>query len=173
MHTCVILYSWDVWTCHPFRIARSMEYKPNSPLHQATVIWDGPHCLGFNTKASRLKSYVHWPRGMNPSPESLSTAGFYFTGKCYLSMYHNTLLQSLSPNMQHTKKNFIYRYWWLHKMFPLRRKTEKLASHGWRVVGTRVLVSVLRLRPLHQGRRIHTQRSKVLSVYSQCTNLSS
>jgi len=70
-----------------------MEYKPNSPLQQATIIWDGPHCLGFNTKASRIESYVHWPRGMNPSPESLSTASFYFTGKRYLSMYHNTMLQ--------------------------------------------------------------------------------
>jgi len=56
-----------------------MEYKPNSPLQHATVVSDGPRCLGFNTKASRLKWYVHWPRGMNPSPESLSTAGFYFT----------------------------------------------------------------------------------------------
>ena len=59
-----------------------MEYKTNSPLQQATVIWDGTRCLGFNTKASRLKTYVHWPRGMNPSSESLSTAVFYFTGKC-------------------------------------------------------------------------------------------
>jgi len=58
-----------------------MVYKPNSPLQQATIIWDGPRCLGFNTKDSRLKSYVHCPRGMNPSPESLSTAGIYFTGK--------------------------------------------------------------------------------------------
>jgi len=57
-----------------------MESEPKSPLQQATIIWDGPHCLGFNTKASRLRSYVHWPRGMNPSHESLSTAGFYFTG---------------------------------------------------------------------------------------------
>ena len=64
----------------------TMEYRRNSrperssPLQSATIIWQGPKYLFYNNKVSRLRSYVHWPHGMNPSPESLSAAGFYCTG---------------------------------------------------------------------------------------------
>jgi len=63
-----------------------MEYRPNSrpeqssPLQNATIIWQGPKYLIFDTKDSRLMSYTHWPHDMNPSPDSLSAAGFYYTG---------------------------------------------------------------------------------------------
>jgi len=63
-----------------------MEYRPNSrpeqssPLQNATITWQGPKYLNFNTKVSRLKSHTYWPHDMNPSPDSLSAAGFYYTG---------------------------------------------------------------------------------------------
>jgi len=66
-----------------------MVYRPNSrpeknfhssgylKLQRATIIWDGPRYLIYNTKTERLRSYTNWPHGMNPSPEALSAAGFY------------------------------------------------------------------------------------------------
>ena len=50
-------------------------------IHNATKIWEGPRYPAYNSKAARLRSYTQWPHGMNPSPCSLSTAGFYFLGK--------------------------------------------------------------------------------------------
>ena len=49
--------------------------------HAATKVWVGPRYPAYNHKAARLRSYTEWPHGMNPSPSSLSTAGFYYTGK--------------------------------------------------------------------------------------------
>ena len=50
-------------------------------IHKATKIWEGSRYLAYNSKAAWLASYTQWPHGMNPSPCSLSTAGFYFLGK--------------------------------------------------------------------------------------------
>jgi len=50
-------------------------------IYNATKIWEGPRYPAYNSKAARLRSYTQWPHGMNPSPFSLSTAGFYFLGK--------------------------------------------------------------------------------------------
>ena len=48
-------------------------------IHNATNICEGPRRPAYNSKAARLRSYTDWPHGMNPSPDSLSTAGFYFS----------------------------------------------------------------------------------------------
>ena len=45
-----------------------------------TRMWEGPRYPAFNSKAARLETYTGWPHGLNPSPSSLSTAGFYFLG---------------------------------------------------------------------------------------------
>ena len=64
---------------------KAVEYRPNSgpeqssPLQNATIIWQGPKYLIFDTKELRLKSYTHWPHDMKLSPDSLSAAGFYYT----------------------------------------------------------------------------------------------
>ena len=83
-----------------------MEYRPNSrpeqssPLQNATIIWQGPKYLIFDTKDSRLKSYTHWPHDMNP-PDSLSAAGFYYTG-IYIINISVSLLESLSSSLYTT-----------------------------------------------------------------------
>ena len=50
-------------------------------MNRATILWDVPKHVAYNSKPARLRSYINWPHGMNPSPDSLSTAGFYFSGK--------------------------------------------------------------------------------------------
>jgi len=66
IHTTCETYFHFEWT--------TMEYRPNSrserssPLKSATIIWQGPKYFIFNSKDSRLKSYVHWPHGIKPSP---------------------------------------------------------------------------------------------------------
>ena len=84
-----------------------MEYRPNSrpehssPLQSATIIWQGPEYIIFDTKDSRLKSYTHWPHGMNPSLDSLSAAGFYYTG-IYIITISVSLVESLSSSLYTT-----------------------------------------------------------------------
>jgi len=81
-----------------------MEYRPNcrpeqsSPLQSATIIWQGPKYLIFDTKDSRLKSYIHWPFGTNPSPHSLSAASFYYTG-IYIITISVSLVESLASSL--------------------------------------------------------------------------
>jgi len=87
-----------------------MEYRPNSrpeqssSLQNATITWQGPKYLVFNTKVSRLKSYTHWPPDMNPSPDSLSAAGFYYTGiYIFITICHCiTIKKSLSSRLYTT-----------------------------------------------------------------------
>ena len=52
-------------------------------MNRATILWDGPKHMAYNSKAARFRSYTNWPQGMNPSPDYLSTAGFFFSGKHY------------------------------------------------------------------------------------------
>ena len=50
-------------------------------LHNNTTrMWEGPRYPAYNSKAARLETYTGWPHGLNPSPSSLSSAGFYFLG---------------------------------------------------------------------------------------------
>jgi hypothetical protein len=49
-------------------------------VHNTTGIWEGPRYPAYNSKVARLETYTGWPHGINPSPNSLSTAGFYFLG---------------------------------------------------------------------------------------------
>jgi len=84
-----------------------MEYRPNSrpeksrPLQSATIIWQGPKYLIFDIKDSQLKSYTHWSHGMNPSPDSLSPAVFYYTG-IYIITISVSLVESLSSSLHTT-----------------------------------------------------------------------
>jgi len=84
-----------------------MEYRPNSrpeqssPLQNATIIWQGPKYLIFDTKVSRLKSYTHWLHDMNPSTDSLSAAGFYYTD-IYIITISVSLVESLSWSLHTT-----------------------------------------------------------------------
>ena len=58
--------------------------------NNTTRIWEGPCNPAYNSKAARLESYTGWPHGINPSPNSLSTAGFYFLGMYVKVKKHKT-----------------------------------------------------------------------------------
>ena len=81
-----------------------MEYRTHSrpeqsnQLQSATIMWQGPKYLIFDTKDSRLKSYTHFPHVMNPSPDCLSAAGFYYTG-IYIITTSVSLVESLSSSL--------------------------------------------------------------------------
>jgi len=144
-----------------------MEYRPNSrpeessPLQNATIIWQGPKYLNFNTKDSRLKSYTHWPHDMNPSPDSLSVAGFYYTG-IYIFITISHCIATKKHYLRVYIRHFIYRSKWWKNMFSLWWRVKELASRWWRMERTRTLVSVLCLHSLYLGRRIHSRMSKLL-----------
>jgi len=50
-------------------------------IQRATIIWDEPRHTSYNSKTARLRSYVNWAHGRNPSSESLSAAGLFYTGE--------------------------------------------------------------------------------------------
>ena len=52
----------------------------SSALQQYSIIWDGLRYLIYDTKTGRLRTYGDWSHGMNPSPNTLSEAGFFYTG---------------------------------------------------------------------------------------------
>ena len=77
--------------------------EQSSPLQNATITWQGPTYLIFNTKDSRMKSYTHWHHDMNPSPGSLSAAGFYYTGiYIFITISHCITIKSLSSSLHTT-----------------------------------------------------------------------
>ena len=125
----IFIYNWSTRTlpCHS-----SMEHWPNpgpekgknyfkqqSPdigpdeqsfplteyitIHNATKFWEGPRYPAYNSRAARLRSYTEWPHGLNPSPSSLSTAGFYFIGKrlnYFLHLYNVLVLhRHINPRL--------------------------------------------------------------------------
>jgi len=80
------------------------EYRPNSNSENSTCIraespilsltehymlnhaincWDGPKYTTYNTSDARLRSFVinDWPHDLQPSPNALSEAGFFYTRK--------------------------------------------------------------------------------------------
>ena len=82
-----------------------MEYRPNSTLERTVDIgpdfinllftekcvtnriinlWSGPRYITYNTKASRLQSFINWPQGINLSTESLNDAGFFYIGAIHI-----------------------------------------------------------------------------------------
>ena len=50
-------------------------------LKMSVAIWSTPKFPVYISNHVRLPTFRTWPHGMNPSPHSLSAAGFYYTGK--------------------------------------------------------------------------------------------
>jgi hypothetical protein len=49
---------------------------------RAINYWIGPRYVEFRTLQARLNSYKNkWPEGKQPTPEVVSTAGFFFDGE--------------------------------------------------------------------------------------------
>jgi hypothetical protein len=61
------------------------DYGLSPPGQAVWTLWSGPKYLNYNSIAARLRAFITWPRGMNPSPDSLSSTGFYYTGKNMIS----------------------------------------------------------------------------------------
>jgi hypothetical protein len=59
-------------------------------INNATEISRGPKYTAYSSVAARLRSFTNWPKETNPSPASLSRAGFYFCGKILLSYLYST-----------------------------------------------------------------------------------
>jgi hypothetical protein len=50
-------------------------------MKRTITLWPGPRHVSYNSIAQRLRSYEKWSHDKNPTPESLSEAGFYYAGK--------------------------------------------------------------------------------------------
>jgi len=61
------------WKIHPL--------TEQCALNRSRTVWSSPQFPAYNSNHSRLGTFGKWSHGMNPSPDSLSVAGFYFTGK--------------------------------------------------------------------------------------------
>jgi hypothetical protein len=62
-------------------IRPSLGAFPHECRSYASVIqWKESSVPQYNAHATRLQTYSRWPR-VNPTPEQMSAAGFYFTGK--------------------------------------------------------------------------------------------
>ena len=48
-----------------------------------TCRWDPPQCTAFCTNTSRIETFYIWSYSSKQTPENLSNAGFFFTGKYY------------------------------------------------------------------------------------------
>jgi len=145
-----------------------MDYRPNSgperkscdigpdshnfPLSEyltiqhATILWEEPKHTSYNSKTARLRSYVNWPHGMNPSPESLIIAGLFYT----ITHFYELTMS--------------YRSGWYNKIFSLWRRTTRLASYGRFVDGACPMVSLLCIRSIYQRRGIYSRLSKLANT---------
>ena len=50
-------------------------------MNQATTQWKGQRCLAYDSYDARVRSFLNWPRYLNPTPTALNTAGFFYSGK--------------------------------------------------------------------------------------------
>ena len=108
--------------------------------------WISPKHPNYNLIDTRLDSFRNWPRG-SPSPESLSEAGFFFSGiyKAIFSLFQifNFFLFSLIP------KNFeIFRKW--DNLLSMWDRYSRMATFRQCVAGTRTLVTFLCFCSVHQ-----------------------
>ena len=61
------------WKIHPL--------TEQCALNRRIAFWSSPKFPAYNSNHARLATFEDRPHGMTSSPDSLSAAGFYFTGK--------------------------------------------------------------------------------------------
>jgi E3 ubiquitin-protein ligase XIAP len=61
--------------------AVSSEMKERLNLDRAISTWSAPQHMTYSSKLTRFRSFINWPHSTSPSPEELSSAGFFYTGK--------------------------------------------------------------------------------------------
>ena len=92
-----------------FRVTSTTEYRPNLvsddigldshnlpltgylTINDATNIWYGPRHPAYNSKPALMISYANWPHGINPYPDSLRKAVFYFSGKNHIHNHYSSI----------------------------------------------------------------------------------
>jgi hypothetical protein len=50
-------------------------------LNRAMLRWRDSRFPAYKSYKARVRSYFNWPRRSGPTPEQLSIAGFFYTGK--------------------------------------------------------------------------------------------
>ena len=75
----------DRWRRHTSNIMPPSSLTPHLTEHlmmkRAIKHWPTPRHPAYSTIAARLQSFKTWPYSESQTPESLSEAGFYYTGK--------------------------------------------------------------------------------------------
>jgi hypothetical protein len=59
---------------------------------RAVIRWREPKYLTYSTYTARLRSYFNWPHLPEPSPDALSKAGFFYSGKKLNAICFKTIL---------------------------------------------------------------------------------
>jgi hypothetical protein len=60
--------------------------KDDHVMDRAVQRWMEPKYLTYSTFAARARLFFNWPQQPpRPSPDSLSRAGFFYTGKCNIN----------------------------------------------------------------------------------------
>jgi hypothetical protein len=59
----------------------SSEMRERLTQVKAVSHWSAPQHMTYGSKLVRFRSFMHWPHNVHPSPEELSAAGFFYTGK--------------------------------------------------------------------------------------------
>ena len=112
-------------------------------MNRATILWDVPKHAAYNSKAARLRTYTNWPHGINLSPDSLSTAGFYFSGKKKFRIHNRYSIITIF--IKKTHKTYL-QVGVINALLSLRGDVTRLAQYRRSVCGTRTLVSCVYVR---------------------------
>jgi hypothetical protein len=57
------------------------EFKERLVLDRAIYTWSAPQHMTYSSKLTRFRSFINWPHTTRPTPEELSSAGFFYAGK--------------------------------------------------------------------------------------------
>ena len=97
-------------------------------LNRSVANWSMPKFPAYVNIHERLQTFRTWPYGMNPSPSSLSAAGFYYTGKNIVFSY---FFLDLSPKFKSlvTKITHSSRCAWSNALLPLWCWIRELGNH--------------------------------------------
>jgi hypothetical protein len=122
-------------------------------IHRAVQRWRDPKYLTYSTFTARARSYFKWPQQpQKPSPDDLSKAGFFYSGKCIFF-----LLLYFTPDTQISFFRSLivfsfasgYRYRWQNDLFSLWGFTGWLGLRRPPFLWARGMVPLLRERQLH------------------------
>lgn len=138
IQTTLVRKHWLI--LHPTKCQTLREHYVRN---RAKTLWRGPKYPNYNS--SWLRCFNNWPHGKTPSPDVLSAAGFYYTGKDMLSLlFASVSLVLLNRSLTYSLRP--YNCMGLNAFFPFWGRGRALGTNRRCVDGTLLLVSVLCLR---------------------------